>query len=152
MGTSFHLAAEDDNVWDDPIAWQQIYAPQKEKRRCGMKSSSHFTVFEYGHLVSEEGDARINNAVVLPADLFKWLELRCLKDDADNTHRLLTLSSRNGVKTLQVKNYAGVISLPGGRFLEILPKTGQDNEDTVRQQLLMMLRTLQKIISSYCLL
>ncbi len=30
-----------------------------------MKSSSHFTVFEYGHLVSEEGDARINNAVVL---------------------------------------------------------------------------------------
>lgn len=68
-----------------------------------MKSSSHFTVFEYGHLVSEEGDARINNAVVLPADLFKWLELRCLKDDADNTHRLLTLSSRNGVKTLQVK-------------------------------------------------
>ncbi|MXE21318.1 restriction endonuclease, partial [Escherichia coli] len=106
-----------------------------------MKSSSHFTVFEYGHLVSEEGDARINNAVVLPADLFKWLELRCLKDDADNTHRLLTLSSRNGVKTLQVKNYAGVISLPGGRFLEILPKTGQDNEDTVRQQLLMMLRT-----------
>lgn len=47
-----------------------------------MKSSSHFTVFEYGHLVSEEGDARINNAVVLPADLFKWLELRCLKDDA----------------------------------------------------------------------
>ncbi len=65
-----------------------------------MKSSSHFTVFEYGHLVSEEGDARINNAVVLPADLFKWLELRCLKDDADNTHRLLTLSSRNGVKTL----------------------------------------------------
>ncbi|EPC6737836.1 5-methylcytosine restriction system specificity protein McrC, partial [Escherichia coli] len=108
-----------------------------------MKSSSHFTVFEYGHLVSEEGDARINNAVVLPADLFKWLELRCLKDDADNTHRLLTLSSRNGVKTLQVKNYAGVISLPGGRFLEILPKTGQDNEDTVRQQLLMMLRTLK---------
>lgn len=79
-----------------------------------MKSSSHFTVFEYGHLVSEEGDARINNAVVLPADLFKWLELRCLKDDADNTHRLLTLSSRNGVKTLQVKNYAGVISLPKG--------------------------------------
>ena len=38
-----------------------------------MKSSSHFTVFEYWHLVSEEGDARINNAVVLPADLFKCL-------------------------------------------------------------------------------
>ncbi|EEZ7045985.1 ATP-binding protein, partial [Escherichia coli] len=33
LGTSFHLAAEDDNVWDNPIAWQQIYAPQKEKRR-----------------------------------------------------------------------------------------------------------------------
>ncbi len=95
-----------------------------KKKNAGVRNEiySHFTVFEYGHLVSEEGHARINNAVVLPADLFKWLELRCLKDDADNTHRLLTLSSRNGVKTLQVKNYAGVISLPGGRFLEILLK------------------------------
>ncbi len=74
-----------------------------------MKSSSHFTVFEYGHLVSEEGDARINNAVVLPADLFKWLELRCLKDDADNTHRLLTLSSRGNDSNLLIVFYVQIM-------------------------------------------
>lgn len=27
IGASFHLAPEDDYVWDNPLAWQQIYAP-----------------------------------------------------------------------------------------------------------------------------
>ncbi len=89
-----------------------------------MKSRKDFTVFEYGHLISDKDSGRINNAVSLPPQLFEWLEQRCLKDDADNTHRLLTLGSRGGVKTLQVKNYAGVISLPGNAFIEVLPKRG----------------------------
>lgn len=110
-----------------------------------MTSRKNFTVFEYGLLVDEKDKGRINNAVVLPTKLFEWLEQRCLKDDADNTHRLLTLRSRGSVKTLQVKNYAGVISLPGNAFIEVLPKTGrrEDHIDIARQQLLMMLRTLK---------
>lgn len=89
-----------------------------------MTSCQNFTVFEYGLLIDEKDGGRINNAVVLPSRLFEWLEERCLKDDADNTHRLLTLRSRGSVKTLQVKNYAGVISLPGNAFIEVLPKNG----------------------------
>ncbi|MFJ5469138.1 McrC family protein [Pectobacterium carotovorum] len=110
-----------------------------------MTSGQNFTVFEYGLLVDEKDKGRIHNAVVLPTNLFEWLEQRCLKDDADNTHRLLTLRSRGSVKTLQVKNYAGVISLPGNAFIEVLPKTGQRDESIgiARQQLLMMLRTLK---------
>lgn len=110
-----------------------------------MTSRQNFTVFEYGLLVGEKDRDRINNAVVLPTKLFEWLEQRCLKDDADNTHRLLTLRNRGSVKTLQVKNYAGVISLPGNAFIEVLPKTGRrdENIDIARQQLLMMLRTLK---------
>jgi 5-methylcytosine-specific restriction enzyme subunit McrC len=110
-----------------------------------MTSRQNFTVFEYGLLVDEKDRGRINNAVVLPTKLFEWLEQRCLKDDPDNTHRLLTLCSRGSVKTLQVKNYAGVISLPGNAFIEVLPKTGlrDENIDIARQQLLMMLRTLK---------
>lgn len=110
-----------------------------------MRSRQSFTVFEYGYLVSDKDSGRINHALALPAHLFEWLEQRCLRDDADNTHRLLTLRSQRGVKTLQVKNYAGVISLPGNAFIEVLPKTGRhdDNADTARQQLLMMLRTLK---------
>lgn len=110
-----------------------------------MTSGQNFTVFEYGLLVDEKNKGRIDNAVVLPTNLFEWLEQRCLKDDADNTHRLLTLRSRGSVKTLQVKNYAGVISLPGNAFIEVLPKTGRRDESIgiARQQLLMMLRTLK---------
>jgi len=110
-----------------------------------MSSRQRFTVFEYGYLVSDKDSGRVNYALALPAHLFGWLEQRCLSDDADNTHRLLTLRSQRGVKTLQVKNYAGVISLPGNAFIEVLPKTGRhnDNVDTVRRQLLMMLRTLK---------
>ncbi len=28
IGASFHLASESDDVWDNPLAWQQIYAPK----------------------------------------------------------------------------------------------------------------------------
>lgn len=110
-----------------------------------MRSRQDFTVFEHGYLISEKDSGRIGHALVLPAHLFEWLEQRCLRDDADNTHRLLTLRSLRGVKTLQVKNYAGVISLPGNACIEVLPKTGRhdENVDTARQQLLMMLRTLK---------
>lgn len=110
-----------------------------------MTPRQDFTVFEYGHLVSDNDCGRIAHAVALPAHLFTWLEQRCLKDDADNTHRLLTLRSRGGVKTLLVQNYAGVIALPGNAFIEVLPKTGKQEQkiETARQQLLMMLRTLK---------
>lgn len=110
-----------------------------------MTARQNYTVFEYGHLVSDKESNRIDHAVALPSHLFEWLEQRCLRDDADNTHRLLTLRSRHGVKTLQVKNYAGVIALPGNACIEVLPKTGKQeaNIDNARQQLLMMLRTLR---------
>lgn len=110
-----------------------------------MTSRQTFTIFEYGHLICDKDSDRIDNAVALPTHLFTWLEKRCLSDDADNTHRLLTLRSRGGVKTLQVKNYAGVIALPGNSLIEVLPKTGrsEENVDIARQQLLMMLRTLK---------
>jgi hypothetical protein len=39
------------------------------------------------------------------------------------------------VQALQVQNYVGVIALPGGAFIEVLPKTGNDN---AREQLMMM--------------
>ncbi len=45
LGTSFHLAAEDDNVWDNPIAWQQIYAPQK--KNAGVRNE----IFQSFHCV-----------------------------------------------------------------------------------------------------
>lgn len=35
IGASFHLAPEKDDVWDNPLAWQQIYAPSKGMPESG---------------------------------------------------------------------------------------------------------------------
>lgn len=35
IGTRFHLANENDEVWDNPLAWQQIYAPRRGKTEDG---------------------------------------------------------------------------------------------------------------------
>lgn len=110
-----------------------------------MTSRHSFSVFEFGYLISEKDVGRMNNAVDLPDALFQWLEQRCLSDTEENDQRLLTLRVVESVKVLQVRNYVGVIALPGNNFIEVLPKTGRshDNIDLGRQQLLMMLRTLK---------
>lgn len=35
IGASFHLAPESDSVWDNPLAWQQIYAPNNSPSESG---------------------------------------------------------------------------------------------------------------------
>lgn len=103
------------------------------------------TLFEYGYLVSEQDKERAGYAKSLPEKAFRWLEQRCLKDKDAVDQRLLTLCTRAGVKVLQVKNYVGVLALPKGIRIEILPKTGKGDIDPAqsRNQLLMMLRTLK---------
>ncbi|MCU6665648.1 McrC family protein [Silvania hatchlandensis] len=105
-----------------------------------MTSGHCWTLFEHGHVISEKDQGRVEHAVALPDTLFQWLVQRCLSDDVEYDSRLLTLRSVGRVQTLQVKNYVGVIALPGGAFIEVLPKTGHDN---AREQLMMMLRTLK---------
>ncbi|CQR79055.1 McrC family protein [Enterobacter hormaechei] len=105
-----------------------------------MTGRRQWSTFEYGYLVSKEDSGRVKDAVELPPACFAWLEKCCLNDDAEYDARLLTLKTVGRVKVLQVKNYVGVIALPGGAFIEVLPKTGHDN---AREQLMMMLRTLK---------
>ena len=105
-----------------------------------MTGRRQWSTFEYGYLVSKEDSGRVKDAVELPPACFAWLEQCCLNDDAEYDARLLTLKTVGRVKVLQVKNYVGVIALPGGAFIEVLPKTGHDN---AREQLMMMLRTLK---------
>ncbi len=35
IGASFQLTPEEDEVWDNPLAWQQIYVPHKEDAEPG---------------------------------------------------------------------------------------------------------------------
>ncbi|HGY2266622.1 McrC family protein [Morganella morganii] len=110
-----------------------------------MPKGKVITLFEHGYLVSERDKDKANYARSLPEPAFRWLEQRCLKDKDTVDQRLLTLCVRAGVKVLQVKNYVGVLALPKGIRIEILPKTGKKDPDAglSRTQLLMMLRTLK---------
>ncbi|EJD6671046.1 McrC family protein [Providencia rettgeri] len=110
-----------------------------------MPKEKVITLFEYGYLVSEEDKERARYAKPLTDSAFRWLEQCCLKDKDAVDQRLLTLCTRSGVKVLQVKNYVGILALPKGIFIEILPKIGKGDNDTSqsRDKLLMMLRTLK---------
>lgn len=110
-----------------------------------MTANNAYTVFEYGYLTSERDQNRLPEAQALPEADFRWLEQRCLKDEGSDDQRLLALRSVRSVKVIQVKNYVGVIALPQRRFIEVLPKTGrqQEGEHLARNRLLMMLRTLK---------
>lgn len=105
-----------------------------------MTPGRYWTIFEHGYVISDNDRGRVEHVVALPDTLFQWLVQRCLSDNAEYDGRLLTLRSVGRVKALQVQNYVGVIALPGGAFIEVLPKTGNDN---AREQLMMMLRTLK---------
>lgn len=105
-----------------------------------MSSGHSWTLFEHGHIISDKDKGRVEHAVTLPDTLFQWLVQRCLSDNAEYDSRLLTLRSVGRIQALQVKNYVGVIALPGNAFIEVLPKTGHEN---AREQLMMMLRTLK---------
>ncbi|TLU68017.1 restriction endonuclease [Enterobacter sp. MF024] len=105
-----------------------------------MTSGHSWTLIEHGYVISDKDQGRVRDAVVLPDTLFQWLVQRCLSDDVEYDSRLLTLRAVGRVQALQVKNYVGVIALPGGAFIEVLPKTGHEH---AREQLIMMLRTLK---------
>lgn len=110
-----------------------------------MTTPPPWTLYEYGFLVSEANSGRVQDAVALPDPLFQWLEQRCLSDGDEYDRRLLTLRTVGRVKVLQVKNYVGVLALPGGALIEVLPKTGrgEENHARAREQLMMMLRALK---------
>lgn len=80
---------------------------------------------------------------------FKELESLMLELSEEGREGLdfLTLSSRKGVgKVIRARNYVGVLQMPSGRQLQILPKIDATNVDA-RTAMLKMLKTLRKFPS-----
>ncbi len=94
-----------------------------------MTPGRYWTIFEHGYVISDNDRSRVEHAIALPDTLFQWLVQRCLSDNAEYDGRLLTLRSVGRVQALQVKNYVGVIALPGGAFIEVLPKTAMTTHE-----------------------
>ncbi len=105
------------------------------------------TVFEYGFLSCVLSD---NRCAKISVDAFEYLESLCLNQGSE-IKNFLRLRSYNGERALQLKHYVGVIQIPNGEQIEVLPKIGKvSNEATAdkltivnsRKSLLNMLKTM----------
>ncbi|RXJ71673.1 restriction endonuclease [Veronia nyctiphanis] len=108
-------------------------------------ASTNPTVFEFGYLCSDdEANHTKKQYTTIPKGDFEYLEKRCLTEGDAYFNKLIQPRFKGGCRLLQVKNYAGVIFVPSGRHIEVLPKTGKDqqSEEEARQTLLKMLQTL----------
>jgi len=109
-------------------------------------SNSVYTVTEYGAFtkgVAAEG------YTPLPEKTFEALEnfvLSARAESGTEAIELLSLTARRGLgKIITAKNYVGVIVLPGGAVIEILPKiAGALSEEEARRVFLNMLRALRE--------
>lgn len=106
------------------------------------------TVFEFGHLCSDSYGADAQGYTVIPDADFCYLEKRCLTEDNSGFTQLMKPCFKRGCRLLQVQNYVGVIFVPSGHHIEVLPKTGLDSDsgettyEQARATLLIMLQAL----------
>lgn len=105
---------------------------------------THPSVFEYGHLCTDKRQAQIKGYTCIPELDFSYLEQRCLTEDSSSFNQLLQPRFIQGCRLLQVKRYAGVIFVPSGQHIEVLPKTGRRSGSLTgaRKTLLVMLQAL----------
>ncbi|EMC4026266.1 McrC family protein [Vibrio cholerae] len=106
------------------------------------------TVFEYGYLCADEENQDIQGCTTISVRDFSYLEERCLTEDNSGFNQLMKPCFKHRKRMLQVQNFVGVIFLPSGNHIEVLPKTGlvADSGETAyeeaRSTLLIMLQAL----------
>ena len=106
------------------------------------------TVFEFEHLSSDQSASQANGYTYISKHDFQYLELRCLTDDSSGFSQLMQPRVSGGHRLLQVKNYVGVIFVPSGNHIEVLPKIGKTQTASAasyaqaRKTLLRMLQAL----------
>ena len=102
----------------------------------------NLSISEYG-LIRRQSD--FPDAVSDMAELFvvdkTFGQIKQLAFEAGSADVLLTFFVQKGRETIRVHNYAGLLELPDGTQVEILPKVGP--EDIARSVLLSMLRHLR---------
>jgi 5-methylcytosine-specific restriction enzyme subunit McrC len=106
------------------------------------RAMSGITIYEFD-VVFEDGAAR--GGAEVPAPVFAWLEGQCLRASEDATATWLKLTARGGRKAVQVTSFVGVIRVPNGFQIEVLPKVGKaigGGATEARQLLIQMLRCL----------
>lgn len=107
---------------------------------------SGITIYEFDALVpSVLGFSETEGLRCVPAPVFSWLELQCLRTAEQGEAAWLRLTQRRGRRSVQVTSFVGVIRAPDGYQIEVLPKVGKvigGGDKEARQLLIEMLRCL----------
>lgn len=107
---------------------------------------SGITIYEFDALVpTVPGFSEIEGLRGIPAPVFNWLELQCLRTAEQGEPAWLRLTQRRGRRSVQVTSFVGVIRAPDGYQIEVLPKVGKaigGGDKEARQLLIEMLRCL----------
>lgn len=107
---------------------------------------SGITIYEFDAMVpSLPGFNETEGLRGVPATVFNWLELQCLRTAEEGEAAWLRLTQRRGRRSVQVTSFVGVIRAPNGYQIEVLPKVGKaigGGDKEARQLLIDMLRCL----------
>ena len=104
---------------------------------------SGITIYEFDILVpTVPGSIESEGLHGIPALVFNWFELQCLRTAEQGNASWLRLTQRHGRRCVQVTNFVGVIRAPDGYQIEVLPKVGKaigGGDKEARQLLIKML-------------
>jgi 5-methylcytosine-specific restriction enzyme subunit McrC len=102
---------------------------------------------EYGYIACSDNESNGLDFVSTSPNNFAFLKKLALKSTENKELNAFRLVSRNGHEAVQARNLVGVLRLPDGQQLEILPKIGLGNEtaEQGRQTLLRMLATVYEL-------
>lgn len=107
---------------------------------------SGITIYEFDALVPATRELSETEGLhSVPAAVFSWLELQCLRTAEQGEAAWLRLTQRRGRRSVQVMSFVGVIRAPDGYQIEVLPKVGKaigGGDKEARELLIEMLRSL----------
>ena len=87
---------------------------------------SGITIYEFDALVAQAPGVAVAESVhAIPANVFAWLEVQCLRASEQKDSAWLRMTQRSGRRAVQVTSFVGVIRAPDGFQMEVLPKVGK---------------------------
>lgn len=83
-------------------------------------------IYEFDALAAAGTDfSNIDDVHMVPANVFSWLEVQCLRAADAGGSAWLRWAHRRGRRVIEVTSFVGVIRAPGGFQIEVLPKVGK---------------------------
>ena len=93
-----------------------------------LRVTKQVTIFEFGYLSCDAQAANSTRIKLISTQAFSYLKK--LVASEHSASRFLGLKFIDSCDVLQVKNYVGVVLMPDGTQIEVLPKVAKKHSDT----------------------